>query len=135
MRIKQTTFYALRALHAIEQSGKRLITSKAISEKEHISAGVMIRILRILHQTGFLSVHQGRGGISGGFALKRSTEEITLLDVVDAMEGLDICGTLDAGTKRAEKEFYIHCQQVNSLIREELARHTLHELFSHENMK
>jgi len=81
---------------------------------------------------GVWSVYQGCGGISGGFALGRNTEEITLPDIVDAMEGVDIRGTLDAKTREHEKELYVHCRQVNGLIREELARHTVYELFSHD---
>jgi len=74
----------------------------------------------------------GMRGISGGFALERNTEEITLLDIVDATEGVDIRGTLDVKTREHEKELYVHCQQVSGLIGEELARHTVYELFSHD---
>ena len=130
MQMNQTTFYALRAIYTIEQSDEKFVTSTFIAKKENLSQGVLLRVLRVLQQAGFLTVHQGRGQICGGFSLNKSTKEITMLDVVDAMEGLDICKTVDEKVMEQNNELYVNCLEINVLLREELSRHTIHELFS-----
>ena len=129
MKIKQTTFYALLAIRRIYVENREIVTSKLISEKEGISQGVLLRILRSLDNAGIVQAHQGRGTAYGGFSLARNIDEITLLDVVNTMEKVDICIKLSEKDRKNEKELFLKCSQINERLKEELSKYTVRELF------
>jgi len=129
MKIKQTTFYALRAIRRIYVEDKPVITSTVIAEKEELSQGVLLRLLRTLNHAGILEVHQGRGTICGGFSLVKKIDEITLLEVIDVMEHIDICSHLGEEFQIKEKQLFNKCEQINKHLREELSKYTIRDLF------
>jgi len=130
MRINQTTFLALRAIYRIHLERDDVVTSKTMAQKEEVSQGVLIKTLRILNSTGILSSHQGRGLICGGFSLNKSIDEITLLEIIDAMEGIDICSGLSLDLRTKEKRLYHQCKSINNCFREEFSRYTIRDLFN-----
>jgi len=129
MKIKQTTFYALKAIRRIYLENEEILTSNIIAEKEKLSQGVLLRLLRILDRAGILCVHQGRGIVSGGFSLAKSIDEITLLDVVKVVEDVDICKNLDEAVGRQDALLFDHCREINNHIQEEFSRYTIRDLF------
>lgn len=129
MKIKQTTFYALRAIHRIHLEVRNIITSSVIAGKEGLSPGVVLKVLRGLSKAGMLYAHQGRGELAGGFSLVRREEEITLLEVVDVMEKMDICSNLDEQTGEPEMALLHNCRRLNGQLREELSKYTIQDLF------
>lgn len=129
MKIKQTTFYVLKAIRRMYLEDSAIVTSTVIAEKEQISQGVTLRLLRRLEHAGFLHVHQGRGNSGGGFSLAKNIDEITLLDIVDLMEKVDICENLDEKSKREESTLFCKCIQINEHMKEELSKYTIQDLF------
>lgn len=129
MKIKQTTFYALAAIRRIHLENREIVTSTVIAEKEGLSQGVILRILRMMADASILSVHQGRGNRCGGFSLERSIDELTLLDVVNVMETLDICENLDQKAGINDDELFLSLSEINHHVREEFSKHTIRELF------
>ena len=124
MKIKKTTFYALKVIYRIHLEDKAVVTSNEIAEKEHLPYGVALKVMQMLKDSGILRVYQGRGTVSGGFSLNRQIDDITLLDVVDTMENVDICENLE------EEEALMHkCRQINEHLREEFSKHTIQDLF------
>lgn len=87
MKINRMTEYALRIIRAISESPTELMTSEEIAEKENLTPGIILKIMRILRQEGVVCSHRGRGKIAGGFTLNMSLDEITLLSVIELMEG------------------------------------------------
>lgn len=61
MKIKQSTFDAIRILCRIHKEQNDVVTSREIAEKEELSPGVTLKILRDLSHTGMVHAHQGRG--------------------------------------------------------------------------
>ncbi|GGG54626.1 Rrf2 family transcriptional regulator [Paenibacillus radicis (ex Gao et al. 2016)] len=59
------------------------VTSQAIAESVNTHAVFIRRILGSLHKAGLVDVR--RGNVNGGWKLTRSTQDITLLDVYDAV--------------------------------------------------
>jgi len=116
-----------------------VVTTATISEKEHISQGVIMKILKLLREANIVSSHQGRGDISGGFSLKRDVKELTLYDVILAMEGpitlifprdmnyIEKCGA-DCPINR-------ELQRINNDMVRELQEKSLHEVFHIEHDK
>ena len=78
MKLNQATDYAFRmVLHiALLPSGSK-ITGAVLAEQE-------LKIMRSLIAAGIMKSFRG---VDGGFALNRSPQEISLLDVIIAVEG------------------------------------------------
>lgn len=124
MKIKQSTFYALQAMWAIYEEDNVIVTSRIIAKKTNLSQGVVIKVLSILEKAGILRVYQGRGEISGGFSLNKSIDEVTFLEIVETMEGVDICANLS----NDESKLLDKVSQINDQLRIELSRYTVREL-------
>lgn len=79
--------YALRALtFVVAESDKERFQAKDICEKAEIPESFTRKVFQALVQGGFLNAHRGPGG---GYSLKRAPSEITLLEVIRAVEGED----------------------------------------------
>ena len=85
MQITKQADYAVRAVLYLTRLGvgNRAATSK-IAENQHIPPSFLAKIVSQLSIAGLL--HTSRGA-RGGVTLARNPEEITLLDVVEAIDG------------------------------------------------
>ncbi|MBF7082870.1 Rrf2 family transcriptional regulator [Desulfallas sp. Bu1-1] len=85
MRLNQATDYAFRAvLHLSRLPRGKVVEARLIAEEEHIPMRFMLKILRLLSRAGIVESYRGVGG---GYALAKSPAEITMKDVVEAVEG------------------------------------------------
>jgi Rrf2 family protein len=75
--------YAVRALAALGTSGGHVQVAR-IAQEQAVPFDFLQKILRKLKTAGFVTVRRGPGG---GFALARPPADITLLDVLDAVQG------------------------------------------------
>ena len=75
--------YALRALIYLAWVGER-VTADRISAEAHIPRRLLSRIMAKLSHAGLVESGQGRGG---GSRLARPTNQITLREAVEAVEG------------------------------------------------
>jgi len=107
----------------------KVVTSNLIAKKENLSQGVVHRVLRKLGSAGIMKAHQGRGMVSGGFSMIKKIDEITLLDVIDTMENVDICHTIDEETREKESTLFDKCDLVNEHLKEELSKYMVRDLF------
>jgi len=108
---------------------EQVITSNCIAKSEGISQGVVIKILRMLSKEGILNVYRGSGSVCGGFSLNKSIDEISLLEIVEIMEGVNICENLDKELEEKENRLFLRCSQINEHFRIELSKYTIRELF------
>ena len=85
LRINRQTDYAVRVVLALAKRGEgaRLSTGE-IQREMLIPPVLMVRIVARLARTDLLNTFPGR---DGGLMLPRSASQITLKDVVEAMEG------------------------------------------------
>lgn len=81
--ISQTVEYALRAVITIAQHAGRPCTVQQIATIAKIPAPYLSKLMRGLVRVRL--VHSQRG-IHGGFILAKATEELTIWDIVDAVE-------------------------------------------------
>jgi Rrf2 family protein len=85
MQLNQATDYALRAvLHLVNVPAQEIVPAQTIAEKEEVPIRFLLKIMRSLIEAGIVKSFRG---IDGGYALAKRPEEITLLDVVQAVEG------------------------------------------------
>lgn len=91
MVITQTTEYGLRAVVYLASAGESA-TSSTISEATGAPLGYLPKILGTLCKAGILDSQRGVGG---GFILARDPRELTVLEVVQALEPrphkVDLC--------------------------------------------
>ncbi|MGD0882512.1 MAG: Rrf2 family transcriptional regulator [Acidimicrobiales bacterium] len=78
------TDYAIRSLIYLANVEETPVTANAIGEAMDVPTGFLQQVLRELQQAGLVT---SRPGPTGGFALARPAEEITVLQIVEALEG------------------------------------------------
>ena len=85
MNLNQATDYAFRAiLFLARQPVGKVVEAQAISTKEVIPMRFLLKIMPSLIKAGIV---RSQRGVGGGYALTKEPGEITLLDVVEAIEG------------------------------------------------
>jgi len=85
MKLTNTSEYSLRILTFMAKEPERLYPARYLIEKLNISDKYLRRIMTNLSKAGFIYSIQGR---EGGYLFARKPEEITLAEVVDAVEGM-----------------------------------------------
>ena len=83
--IRRNTDYALRALvNLASRYGKGAISVRTLSEQEGVSYQLLSKLLQKLNSAGFVTSTMGP---TGGYELSKAPAEITLADVVVAIQG------------------------------------------------
>lgn len=83
MRLSVLTDYSIRVLMYSAIRSKELSTTKEVSEYYDISYNHLVKVVHKLSSNDFLVIKKGR---RGGFMLSRPAREITLGEVVQAIE-------------------------------------------------
>ncbi len=81
--ISPTAEYALRAVVAIAQSGGDAVVTSTIAEVTRVPPGYLPKVLQTLRKAGLVNSKRGLGG---GFTLARPAEDLTVLEVVNAVD-------------------------------------------------
>ncbi|HEX3032301.1 MAG TPA: Rrf2 family transcriptional regulator [Bacillota bacterium] len=85
MKINHATDYAFRALVFLSgQPQGKVVDAQSISQSEVIPMRFLLKIMPSLIKAGIVGSQRGPGG---GYLLAKPPEEITFLDVVEAIEG------------------------------------------------
>ena len=83
MHITQETDYAVRIVHCLAKSGTRR-DARSISEEVNVTLRFSLKILGKLSSAGIVHSYKGN---KGGYELARPPAEISLKDVLCAVEG------------------------------------------------
>ena len=83
--ISQTTEYALRAVVWLAANPDKPLTAQQIAEATRVPAGYLAKVLQGLSRAGLLHSQRGLGG---GFMLARSPGQLTMWEVVQAVDPL-----------------------------------------------
>lgn len=122
MHITLEADYAVRIVHALAQSGKRL-DAKTISEMTGVTLRFSLKILRKLVAAGIVKSFKGT---QGGYEIGKPAEEIALGEVIETIEGrytLNRCVTGEyACTRRKNKccEFQKIFREISEDVRKRL---------------
>jgi Rrf2 family protein len=84
MQITRQADYAVRAVLHLAHNGDQRIATSTIAEKQRIPPSFLAKIISQLSIAGLL--HTSRGA-RGGVTLARDAKDITLLEVVEAIDG------------------------------------------------
>src|SRR5262245_24900500 len=92
--ISQTAEYALRAVAALASHPDEQMATGRLAEGTKVPPGYLSKVLQALGRAGLV---RSRRGLGGGFELTRSTEEITVYDVVQAVDPVQRIRTCPLG--------------------------------------
>lgn len=135
MLITRETDYGIRIIRGL--AGVTKLTVNEICEKEQIPASFAYKILKKLNKSGLVLVLRGA---TGGYKLAKQPDEITLLDVMLAIEDEVILNKCQANGYKCE---YVECtgeackvykelDRIQKIVKEELSRFTLKEILERD---
>ena len=84
LRVTKLTDYATVVLTALAAQPDAVLSAAGLAEQAGLEVPTVAKILKPLAQAGLVS---GFRGINGGYRLARPASQITLIDIVEAMEG------------------------------------------------
>jgi Rrf2 family protein len=127
MRLNQATDYAFRSVLYLSLLPRgQVVEAKLIAEEENIPMRFLLKIMRLLTRAGFVESYRG---INGGYALARPPEEITLRDVIEAIEGPIQINRCLISPEECNKKFSSRCPihaalfSVQQVLAEEFGRY------------
>jgi Rrf2 family protein len=77
--------YAIRCVLFLSREAGRIISANEISQWASVPKSFLAKILQSLSRAGIVKSTQG---IAGGFRLAKPPDEVSLLDVIKAVQGL-----------------------------------------------
>ena len=95
MQITRETDYAIRCVCYLADKRDEVIMVDDISKEMHIPKSFLAKILQKLSKASLAKSYRG---VKGGFALARHPSKISLLDVIEAIQGpilINICAVDD----------------------------------------
>ncbi|HPD14925.1 MAG TPA: Rrf2 family transcriptional regulator [Planctomycetota bacterium] len=85
MKLSKKGIYALRVLpHLADGYGKEALSAATLAKREGISVKYLEQVLTTLRKAGFLVSERGK---EGGYALRVPPQQVTLGDVIRAVDG------------------------------------------------
>ena len=92
----QTVEYALRAVAHLAYAAPHARTTEQIAEATRVPPAYLSKVLQALSRGGIV---KSQRGVGGGIALARPAEELTILEVVNAVEPIQRIKTCPLGLK------------------------------------
>ena len=84
LRISKLTDYATVVMTCLAQAPADVLSAQEIAERAHLELPTTSKLLKTLAQAGLVESFRG---VRGGYRLARPALEVTIADVVAAMEG------------------------------------------------
>ncbi|MDW7761240.1 MAG: Rrf2 family transcriptional regulator [Acidobacteriota bacterium] len=85
MKLSTKSIYALRVLpHLVKAYNKQPLSAYELSEKEDISLKYLEQVLNTLRKNGVIVSMRGK---NGGYALRKPPDQISLGDIIRAIDG------------------------------------------------
>ena len=109
MRISRSTGYALLAVGYITQHQEQeVILSQSISKEYNIPLEYLLKILQQLVRANVL---RSKRGPRGGFSLAKPAKKITMLQVIEAVDG-PMVGQLNIAEQTRGEKFSVRAEQI-----------------------
>jgi FeS assembly SUF system regulator len=84
LRVSKLTDYATVVMTGLAAAGDGVLSAQVLAERAHLEAPTVSKLLKQLAQAGLVVSTRG---INGGYRLARAPREISIADIVVAIEG------------------------------------------------
>jgi Rrf2 family protein len=126
MKLSRASYYAVTAVVYLARHDDRAVPSYEIAKAEALPEMFLLKVLYPLVCAGILNSLKGP---SGGYRLARPAKGITLLNVIEAVDGpVTAVGVARNDSGALERRLRTVCDQVAANFRRYLARVTVAEL-------
>ncbi|MGE3806679.1 MAG: Rrf2 family transcriptional regulator [Gemmataceae bacterium] len=122
MKLSRTACYAIHAVVHMAGQGDQVVIGHKAAKTLGIPEGFLLRILVSLSRARVLWSIKGP---NGGYRLARPAREISVLDIVEAVEGPvrgSILFTANDDAKGVDRKLQSICEEVSDVIRKHLQR-------------
>lgn len=102
MKLSMRSRYGLRAMLALAMhEGSKPVMTKQIAEKQNLPVTYLEQLMLTLRKAGLVNATRGA---RGGYVLARDPREISLAEIVEALEGpLDVADCADVPSCRLDR--------------------------------
>jgi len=129
LRISKLTDYGTVVMTYLARENDRLHAVSEIAAEIRLAAPTVSKILKQLVRAGLVASHRGA---KGGYALARAPQTISMIEIIDALEGrvgLTECGSSPGlCVQESLCSIRTNWQRINGAVREALAGVTLAEM-------
>ena len=128
--LSQTTVYAIQALACLEGSSRSGCLVRQVAERTGVPRAYLARIINRLAHQGIVATKRG---YQGGATLARPANQISLLQVVEAVEGKDWIGPCLLGRDSCPDSFcptHDFWQDIRQRIEAKLAETTVADMLA-----
>jgi Rrf2 family protein len=138
MKLNTRARYAVRMMADIYKnaSGDEPMPLKQVAERQHISKRYLDQLATHLKNAQLL---KSVWGMNGGYKLNKPGHEITVLEILEAVEGpmsiIDCVAHADACDRTDMCDCRTLWADVNQTLVDKLAQYTLKDLVKHEKKK
>ena len=109
MRVSRSTGYALLAVGYIAKNqGKGVVLSQNVSKQYDIPLEYLLKILQQLVRANVL---RSKRGPRGGFSLAKPPTKITMLEIIEAVDG-PLTGELNLADQAGNERFSVKAEQM-----------------------
>ncbi len=131
LRVTKLTDYATVVLTALAARPGAVLSAAGLAELAGLEAPTVSKVLKPLAQAGLV---EGFRGVNGGYRLARTADAITLVEIVEAMEGplgMTEC-SLHAGTCGIESSCGVRAnwRRINDVVADALGAVTLADMLA-----
>jgi len=131
IRITKLTDYGIVLLTHLAVQADRQLNAPELAAETQLSLPMVSKILKILVREGLLASHRG---VKGGYSLGRLPEEITMAEIISALEGpIAITECIEVSSDCSHEQLCpvrSNWQRINEAVRGALEGITLAEMTS-----
>ncbi|HET6604978.1 MAG TPA: SUF system Fe-S cluster assembly regulator [Xanthomonadaceae bacterium] len=84
LRVSKLTDYATVVMTTLAQADEAVVSALAVAQRAQLEPPTVAKLLKLLAHAGLVNSQRGAGG---GYRLARAAREITVADIVEAIEG------------------------------------------------
>ena len=84
LRISKMTDYAIMVMVELHASFGEVLSAQALAEQSHLELPTVSKVLKLLVKTGLVDSYRGA---SGGYSLERNAQDISVAQIIAAIEG------------------------------------------------
>lgn len=128
LRLSKQTDYATVLLSHMASAPQRVCNVSELAQATHVSAPMASKTLKVLAREGLI---ESERGASGGYRLSRDPSQISIADIVRAIEGpiaLTQCSSHEGCSLQSHCQIRPHWQVINRTIINSLKQLSLAEL-------